>query len=97
MRTDPSRDREEAISLCRLPDPGKRVFLVLDTRTPYTLDFAEADGGKNANSLLRWVNPTGEKGPPALDGPLPLQCSPAHRSPAACQGWSETATETIGA
>jgi len=33
------------------------------TRTPYTLDFAGADGGKNANYLLRWVNPTGEKGP----------------------------------
>jgi len=28
-----------------------------------TLDFAGADGGKNANYLLRWVNPTGEKGP----------------------------------
>ena len=35
----------------------------LDTGTPYTLDFAGADGGKNAHYLLRWVNPTGEKGP----------------------------------
>jgi hypothetical protein len=37
--------------------------VALDTRTPYTLDFAGADGGKNAHYLLRWVNPTGEKGP----------------------------------
>ena len=35
----------------------------LDTRTAYTLDFAGADGGKNAKYLLRWVNQTGEKGP----------------------------------
>jgi hypothetical protein len=33
------------------------------TRTPYRLDFAGADGGKNAHYLLPWVNPTGEKGP----------------------------------
>jgi len=38
--------------------PPRRI--ALDTRTPYTLDFAGADGGKNANYLLRWVNPTGE-------------------------------------
>jgi hypothetical protein len=37
--------------------------VALDTRTPYTLAFAGADGGKNANYLLRWVNPAGEKGP----------------------------------
>jgi len=44
-------------------DPASFTFVALDTRTPYTLDFAGADGGKNANYLLRWVNPTGEKGP----------------------------------
>lgn len=44
-------------------DPASFNFVALDTRTPYTLDFAGADGGKNANYLLRWVNPTGEKGP----------------------------------
>ena len=44
-------------------DPASFTFVAHDTRTPYTLDFAGADGGKNANCLLRWVNPTGEKGP----------------------------------
>ncbi len=44
-------------------DPTAFNFVALDTRTPYTLDFAGADGGKNAHYLLRWVNPTGEKGP----------------------------------
>jgi hypothetical protein len=98
--------------------------VALDTRTPYTLDLAGADGGlpltrrggrsifdrlpsaqplrrvkgKNAHYLLRWVNPTGEKGPPALDGPLRAKPAVAERRVwAACQGWSETATATIGA
>ena len=44
-------------------DPDTFRFVALDTKTPYTLDFAGADGGKNANYLMRWVNPTGEKGP----------------------------------
>jgi hypothetical protein len=39
------------------------MFMAVDTLAPYTLDFAMADGGKNAHYLLRWVNPTGEKGP----------------------------------
>ena len=43
--------------------PRPDAFVALDTRTPYTLDFAASDGGKNANYLLRWVNPAGEKGP----------------------------------
>lgn len=44
-----------------------------NTRTPYGLDFDfefdfdfdfdGADGGENAHYVLRWVNPTGEKGP----------------------------------
>jgi type IV secretory pathway VirB10-like protein len=50
-------------------NPADLAFVALDTHTPYTLDFDGADGGKNANYLLRWVNPAGEKGPPALDGP----------------------------
>jgi hypothetical protein len=43
--------------------PRPDAFVALHTRTPYTLDFGGADGGKNANHLLRWANPTGEKGP----------------------------------
>ena len=44
-------------------DPADLTFVALDTRTPNTLDFAGTGGGKNAHYMLRWVNPTGEKGP----------------------------------
>jgi hypothetical protein len=44
-------------------DPSEFAFVALDTRTPYMLDFAGVDGGKNAHYLLRWVNTKGEKGP----------------------------------
>lgn len=44
-------------------DPKALTFVALDTRTPYTLDFDAADGGKNAHYMLRWVNTKGEKGP----------------------------------
>ena len=45
-------------------DPDTFRFVALDTQTPRRggLDFDAADGGKNAHYLLRWVNPTGEKG-----------------------------------
>jgi len=53
--TEPSRAREEAGSRGQPTptDPASFTFVALDTRTPYTLDFAGADGGKNANYLLR--------------------------------------------
>ena len=44
-------------------DPSELTFLALDTRTPYTADFAGADGGKAAYYMLRWVSTRGEKGP----------------------------------
>lgn len=44
-------------------DPDDFSFVSIDTRTPYVLDFDGTDGGKNAHYILRWVNPTGEKGP----------------------------------
>ncbi len=43
--------------------PGHEYASRAGTRTLGTLDFAGADGGKNANYLLRWVNPTRDKGP----------------------------------
>ena len=43
-------------------NPADLSFVALDTKTPYTLDFDGADGGKNAHYLLRWVNRTGQKG-----------------------------------
>jgi len=44
-------------------DPSELTFLALDTRTPYTADFAGSDGGKTAHYMLRWVNTRGDKGP----------------------------------
>lgn len=44
-------------------DPADFEFMAVDTRSPYVLDFNGPDGGKNAHYILRWVNPTGEKGP----------------------------------
>jgi hypothetical protein len=44
-------------------DPGECTFLALDSRTPYTADYAGADGGKIAHYMLRWVSTNGDKGP----------------------------------
>lgn len=44
-------------------DPGQLAFLALDSRTPYTADYAGADGGKTAHYMLRWVSTIGDKGP----------------------------------
>lgn len=38
-------------------------FVAVDTSQPYVLDFDAIDGGKTAYYWLRWVNPTGERGP----------------------------------
>jgi hypothetical protein len=38
-------------------------FVAVDTNQPYVLDFDATDGGKTAYYWLRWVNPTGERGP----------------------------------
>ncbi len=56
------------------------------------------DGGKTTHYMLRWGATTGEKGPPALDGPLRTKSAAAQRRGlGACQGWSETASAMIGA
>ena len=44
-------------------DPNELTFLSVDTRTPYTAEYAGADGGKTAHYMLRWVNTRGDKGP----------------------------------
>ncbi|MCK4660107.1 MAG: hypothetical protein KAV82_11350 [Phycisphaerae bacterium] len=78
--------------------PVELSFLLVDTRTPYVVDYLGEDGGKTAHYILRWVATTGEKGPPAIDGPLRTKSAVAQRRGlAACQGWSETASATIGA
>ena len=44
-------------------DPSELTFLSLDTRTPYTADYAGEDANKIAHYMLRWVNTRGAKGP----------------------------------
>lgn len=38
-------------------------FVAVDTKAPYVVEFDSADGGKTAYYWLRWVSPTGERGP----------------------------------
>lgn len=38
-------------------------FVAIDTDAPYTLNFTSPEGGKTAYYWLRWVSPTGERGP----------------------------------
>ncbi|HZN32298.1 MAG TPA: hypothetical protein VFB80_00715, partial [Pirellulaceae bacterium] len=42
---------------------GDLVFVTLDTRTPHTIPFEGADGGKLVTYWLRWVSTRGETGP----------------------------------
>jgi hypothetical protein len=42
---------------------GDLRFVAVDTSAPYVLNFPVADGGKTAYYWLRWVSPTGERGP----------------------------------
>ena len=78
--------------------PSELSFLSVDTRTQYVIDYPGDDGGNTAHYVLKWVATTGEKGPPALDGPPRTESAVAQRRGlAACQGWSETASATIGA
>ena len=44
-------------------DPGELSFAGLDTASPYTVEYAGADGGKTAHYMLRWVRSDNEKGP----------------------------------
>ncbi|MCC6361272.1 MAG: hypothetical protein IT450_21245 [Phycisphaerales bacterium] len=44
-------------------DEAELRFVAVDTSAPFVIDFDGADGGKTAYYWLRWVNPTGERGP----------------------------------
>lgn len=44
-------------------DPALFGFLVLDTASPYTVEFLGTDGGKNAHYLIRWVSNGNQHGP----------------------------------
>lgn len=43
--------------------PSEMRLLALDTATPYLASFDEADAGKTAHYLLRWVNSRSDPGP----------------------------------
>jgi hypothetical protein len=38
-------------------------FVAVDTSAPYVMSFDSADGGKTNYVWMRWVSPTGERGP----------------------------------
>ena len=38
-------------------------FVAVDTNAPYVMNFPAEDGGKTNNVWMRWVSPTGERGP----------------------------------
>jgi hypothetical protein len=38
-------------------------FVAVDTNSPYVLNFPAEDGGKTNYVWMRWVSPTGERGP----------------------------------
>jgi hypothetical protein len=42
---------------------GELSFVSVDTSQPAVINYDAADGNKNAYYWLRWVNPTGERGP----------------------------------
>lgn len=66
--------------------PSELSFLPVDTRTPHVVDYPGEGGGKTADYMLRRVATTGEKGPPALDGPPRTKPGVARqRVLAACQ------------
>jgi len=38
-------------------------FVAVDTNAPYLMNFDSTDGGKTNYVWMRWVSPTGERGP----------------------------------
>ncbi|MGD9688426.1 MAG: hypothetical protein AB7K52_04335 [Phycisphaerales bacterium] len=38
-------------------------FVAVDTNAPFVVNYTSAEGGQNAYYWLRWVSPTGERGP----------------------------------
>lgn len=45
------------------PTENDLRFVAVDTNAPYVLTYPSAEGGKTAYYWLRWVSPTGERGP----------------------------------
>lgn len=45
------------------PTEADLRFVAVDTNAPYTITYPSSEGGKTAYYWLRWVSPTGERGP----------------------------------
>ncbi len=45
------------------PTEADLRFVAVDTSAPFVLNYNSADGGRTAYYWLRWVSPTGERGP----------------------------------
>lgn len=69
--TPNSRAKPEGVAGCEIwnkvgeapAGPSQMSYLGTDTRTPYMVEYDEADAGKAAYYMLRWVNGKGEQGP----------------------------------
>jgi hypothetical protein len=70
--TPTSRARPENATGCEIrrhigtaPPTGTEQFDYLETdrSSPFTVEYTDADAGKIASYILRWVNANGDKGP----------------------------------
>ncbi|HLP82821.1 MAG TPA: hypothetical protein VK157_00590 [Phycisphaerales bacterium] len=43
--------------------PEALRFVAVDTSAPFVVSYTGSDAGKTAYYWLRWVSPTGERGP----------------------------------
>jgi hypothetical protein len=43
--------------------PSDLEFVIMDPRSPYIIEYEDAEAGKTAYYMLRWVNSRGETGP----------------------------------
>ena len=69
--TPTSRAKPEGVSGCEIwvkvgdapTGPSQVAYLALDTRSPYVAEYDDADAGKVAHYMLRWLSTRGERGP----------------------------------
>jgi hypothetical protein len=47
-------------------------FVAVDTSAPYVMNFDSADAGKNNYVWMRWISPTGERGPWSEQAAAPI-------------------------
>lgn len=66
-RCEPPHSRASGVDSAppgiRSANESELRFVAVDTNAPFVLNFTSEDGGKTAYYWLRWVSPTGERGP----------------------------------